>query len=385
MKDKILIVDDDENILTGYKRSLQRQFKVETAQGGEEGLKMISEVGPYAVVISDMRMPGMDGTSFFAQVRERFPESVRILLTGQANMADAVKVVNEGDIFRFLTKPCTVEHLSQAITDGLDFYGLRMSEKEVLNQTLKGIIKLLIDMMSLVNPWVFNRSIRVRKVAGKVASRLNLKDLWQVDVAALLSQIGCLTLPKELLKRKFDGLVLSKEEEELYNKRLRVGGDLLTNIPRLEEIAEGIAYQEKKFDGGGLPRDAVRGNKIPFLGRLLFAVHQYDELVEAGNSPENAVEKMYEDIAWYDPDILAALNAEVMRVKEGFLIREINAGDIKVGMVLADDIRTKTDLLLVAKDQEISNTLRMCVLNFVEKENVIEPIKILDWVRVDSA
>lgn len=381
MKEKILFVDDDETILPSFKRYLGLEFNVDTALGGALGLEIIKEQGPYAVIVSDMRMPGMDGTRFLCQVRKQWPDSVRILLTGQADMNDAVDVVNEGYIFRFLTKPCPPEKISLALNDGLKQYRLIKSEKELLHKTLKGIIKLLIDMMSTVNPAAFSRSMRVRNMAGKIGARLTLEDLWQVEIAALLSQIGCLTIPPDILKKKYQGESLSASENSLFTKRLQIGRELLTNIPRLQEVAEGVAYQEKKFDGEGLPRDSIKGKDIPLIARILIVVHHYDDLVMSGKSQMGAVEEMHRHRTWYDPDILAALKAEIMQAKEGFVVREISPDEIEIGMVLAADVKTRTNLLLVAKHQEISSSLRICIMNFAQKKNITDPIKILDLVE----
>ena len=122
MDNKILFVDDDLNILEAYKRQLKRQFQVETAQGGEEGLNTIKNSGPYAVIVSDLRMPGMDGNQFLAKVKEITPESVRMMLTGFADLKTAIDAINRGNIFRLLTKPCAKEVLAEALFDGIEQY-----------------------------------------------------------------------------------------------------------------------------------------------------------------------------------------------------------------------------------------------------------------------
>src|SRR2546425_3295178 len=124
MTEKILCVDDEPNVLEAYQRSLRKKFQIDTAVGGEQGLAEIERQGPYAVVISDLRMPGMDGVQFLAQVRDRSPDSIRVMLTGQADMNAAIGAVNEGRIFRFLTKPCPPDILSQTLQAGLEQYRL---------------------------------------------------------------------------------------------------------------------------------------------------------------------------------------------------------------------------------------------------------------------
>ena len=106
MTTRILCVDDDSNILLGYQRALRKQFQIEVALGGEEGLAAVRNQGPYAVIVADMRMPGMDGVELLAKVREIAPDTVRMMLTGNADQQTALEAVNQGHIFRFMTKPC---------------------------------------------------------------------------------------------------------------------------------------------------------------------------------------------------------------------------------------------------------------------------------------
>src|SRR5208283_5528581 len=132
MPAKILFVDDDPDILAGFQRQLRKTFTVETALGGEQGLKAVSEQGPFSVIVSDLRMPGMDGIRFLSCVREAAPDSVRLMLTGNADLQAAIGAVNEGHIFRFLTKPCNPQTLSNAITAGIRQYQLICAERELL-------------------------------------------------------------------------------------------------------------------------------------------------------------------------------------------------------------------------------------------------------------
>lgn len=122
MIDKILLVDDDAMILTGLKRQLRNQFSIETALSGEEALKMAVENGPYAVVISDFHMPGMNGIEFLCRLKENNPDTVRMMLTGSDEMPIAIGAVNKGSIFQFHSKPCPADILGEAIKVGIEEY-----------------------------------------------------------------------------------------------------------------------------------------------------------------------------------------------------------------------------------------------------------------------
>ncbi|MBW2490709.1 MAG: SpoIIE family protein phosphatase [Deltaproteobacteria bacterium] len=122
MKDKVLLVDDDAMILAGLKRHLRNQFRIETALSGEEGLKRIKENGPYAVIVSDFSMPGMNGIEFLCRVKKTDPDSTRMMLTGSDDMTTAIQAVNEGSIFQFHPKPCPADTLGKAIQSGVEAY-----------------------------------------------------------------------------------------------------------------------------------------------------------------------------------------------------------------------------------------------------------------------
>ena len=119
MKDKILLVDDDEMVLAGLKRQLRNHFSIDTALSGEEALQRVQESGPYAVIVSDYMMPGMNGIEFLSYVKKSDPDTVRMMLTGTADMPTAIRAVNEGSIFQFHPKPCPADTLCQAIESAI--------------------------------------------------------------------------------------------------------------------------------------------------------------------------------------------------------------------------------------------------------------------------
>ena len=131
---RVPFVDDDKNALEGYKRLLHGLFEVETALGGGPGLAVIQLLGPFEVIIADMRMPGMNGAEFLAQVRQLAPNSVRMILTGHKDINRAIEAVNEGRIFRYLTKPCTKNDLAHAIELGVAESRANNEEKKLVRQ-----------------------------------------------------------------------------------------------------------------------------------------------------------------------------------------------------------------------------------------------------------
>jgi len=140
MSVKILCVDDESNVLEAYQRNLRKRFTIDTALGGEPALALIASQGPYAVIVTDMQMPGMDGVEFLTRAQQKAPDTVRLMLTGNADQKTAVEAVNKGHVFQFLNKPCPPEMLAVALENGIKQYRLITAEREVLEYTLNGSI-----------------------------------------------------------------------------------------------------------------------------------------------------------------------------------------------------------------------------------------------------
>ncbi|MDD2619938.1 MAG: response regulator [Syntrophomonadaceae bacterium] len=381
MNSKILLVDDEENIISAYKRVLHRKFEFFEAQNGHEALAILREHGPFAVIISDFRMPEMDGIQFLRQARKLFPDTVRIMLTGQADMQDAIDAINQGSIFRFLNKPCPSELLLETLNTAVEQYRLIHAERELLDQTLKGSIKILIDILSIANPGAFSQAGRIRSLARKLAIRLKVESIWEVEIAALLSHIGYITIPVEILKKVEARQELSPNEENIFVKHPQIAQKLLHNIPRLEGIAEGIAYQFKQFDGGGLPANDKKGKLIPLISRILKLTHDFEQLLKSGLNANQAIDRMRINYDCYDPDVFAALEAEMMNIKEGFLLGYVSVSELLPGMILADDIKDQNGIILIPRLYVISNILKMRLMNYLLMGSIREPIKILQAIN----
>lgn len=237
MSDRILFVDDDPSVLDAYQRTFRKEFTVGVATSGEEALALLERQGPYAVVVSDMQMPGMDGIRLLAEVRARAPDTLRMMLTGKSDLQVAMDAVNEGAIFRFLTKPCPAGTMGKALTAGVTQYYLVTTERELLQKTLSGAVKVLAEVLALVNPTAFGRAQRVHRLVGQLADKLAVAGSWQIDIAAMLSQLGCVTLPEETLAKVCAAAPLAPQEWTQFNNHPSVGAALIANIPRLEDVA----------------------------------------------------------------------------------------------------------------------------------------------------
>lgn len=376
MSKKVLFVDDEPNVLQSIRRNLRKQFELDTAQGGEEALQMMASNGGYAIVVSDMRMPGMNGVEFLSQAKQKWPDTVRMMLTGNADQQTAVDAVNEGDVFRFLNKPCDAEALAKAVTVGLRQHELITAEKELLEETLRGSIKALADVLSLTNPEVFGRTTRFKNKLQQLVKVLELQDAWQFESAALLSQVGCVSVPAELVGRQASGAQLTEEELAEFSAHANVGADLLATIPRMENVAEYIRYQGKNFDGSGFPVDNLKGEDIPSGARLLKVVIDFDAAETSGLSATDALARLKQVPSRYDPAILAGLEKTVAQTSD-LEIMAVDINKLTDSMVLAADVITHDNVLLIAKGQETTLSTRRHLQNYKAKGQIEHTVSVL--------
>jgi response regulator RpfG family c-di-GMP phosphodiesterase len=382
MSNQILLVDDDIDILSGFQRNLRKDFRIQTAASGREALDIINTSPQFAVIVSDYSMPGMNGIELLAAIRRIFPDTVRMILTGYADLETSIKAVNEGHIFRFLTKPVSPETLIASLKDALEYYRLTTLEKELLDKTLKGSIKILIDILSVVNPVAFSQTTVIRKIARAIADKLGMKNSWEVEIAALLSKIGCVAVPSDIIEKKSKGDSLSPNEMKIYEKHPVIGRNLLKNIPRFDQIAEAILFQNRNFDGSDSASNLVKGEDIPLIARILKVANDYNTFLNSGMSSNRAIESMIQQSSIYDPQVLEALSNEQGISYSGYVIKNIPFKKLRLGMVLADDIRDDRDYVLISKGHEITDVQMMRLINISKFREIIEPIKVYDIEQV---
>jgi len=376
MDEKILFVDDDQNILDAYKRHFRKQFAIETAPGGEAGIEAIKTRGPFAVVVSDMRMPGMDGVKFLARVREKEPDTIRIMLSGQADMEDTIAVVNEGNIFRFLTKPCGPERMANALNASIKQYRLVLAERELLEKTLMGSIKVLTEVLSLVNPAAFGRASRIKRYVRHMATQLKLPRAWRFEMAAMLSQIGCVTLLPDTLLKVYAGQPLSADEEKMYSSHPSVAFKILSNIPRLESIAGMIKGQQLSFaEYPSTQKSSKDGLDVEVGAQMLKAALDLDQLVTREMQLKPALAEMGKGDL-YNPAVLYALKS--LEVDDSNLeVRLVKIDQLTTRMVVDEDIKAKNGMLLLTRGTDVTFPVVIRLRGIARNLGVVEPFRVL--------
>ncbi len=376
MNDLILLVDDDQNLLSSLKRRLRKRFQVKIATGPEQGLEAIATEGPFAVILSDLQMPGMDGIQFLSRAKTLVPDSVRIMLTGNADLQKAIQAVNEGHIYRFLTKPCPIDTLVSILDQAVEHYRLVKVEKELLEKTLQGSIKVLTELLSLLNPDIFGKAARVKRYASELAKKLDLPDIWKVETAAMLSQIGCIAMPESIIIKLQEGRELDEKEAVHFQSHPGIAADLISHIPRLEEVADIVACQNYCFDGKGQLEKKRQGTHIPIGARILKVVLDFDLIESKGLDKNKIIEMLNQKGDQYDPRVLEAFK-EILGIDSRHILKTINLDGLKAGMILHDGLETATGRLLISRGQEISPVMIRRLKNYADHTDIKEPFQVL--------
>lgn len=355
-KARILCVDDEEQVLAGLDMLLGRRFAVVTATSGAEGLKKLEEHPDIEAIISDMRMPGMDGAAFLRAAREVSPDATRLLLTGQAELSSAIAAINEGQIFRFLTKPCPPSELQVALDAAVKQHRLVIGERELLEGTLQGSIKAMIEVLSIANPLAFGRASRVQAECMRLAKELDMGAPWQLNVAAVLMELGSVTLADAVLEKMNRGADLDAAEKASTDAAYQRTDKLLANIPRMGVVRAIVSLVALAT----LPPDLVlspeESDLAKRLSRVLRVATEYDRLEAQGMTPRLAVETL-EATGKYSEVVIEAMNTIYADGGQRSRLRELIPAELKAGMVLADDVRMGTGAMLVPRGVTVSESL----------------------------
>ncbi len=381
MSARILFVDDDSNILEAHRRNFRRRFDVDAVTTGQEGLALLSSGAGFAVVVADMRMPVMNGIQFLRKAQEVAPDTVRIMLTGNADQQTAVDAVNRGHVFQFLSKPCPAEMLGLALENAVQQHFLITAERELLQKTLAGSIRVMTEILALQDPQSFGLGTALRERVRAYAEVRRITDTWELEMGAMLSQIGFVTVPASIVHRLRSGQALSAEDRAIIERVPEVGASLLAQIPRLETVSRIVLYQQKNYDGSGLPSDSLAGDEIPIGARLLRIFRDVHELETEGVPREEVLNRLKLRAGYYDPKVVESV---LVSLDVYFPITEtrdasttpVMLKDLAVGHILAADVETTDGLLVVKGGTKVTPLLIEKLRNFAASAGLDEPLRI---------
>lgn len=360
---QILVVDADPKVLSAFERLFSDQYRVTTFNAPDAALAWLKENPAVAVIVSAINLPGMGGTAFLTSCELAAPLSARIILTAEKSLDVVKQAVNSGHVFMLLTKPCSQAELTAAMQAGMTQHSRLLQERAILERTLSGSVKLLIEMLSLFHSEAFRRTSVMRPQAMKIAHRMGLKKTWELDMAVMFSPLGEALLPKEILARYRTAKPLTDQQREILARAPAQTRDLLKNIPQLDRVAECLYLSSRGYDGSGFPVDGPVGMDIPVTSRILKVL---TDLWFA--SPETGVdaaafEALTINRKQYDPEILKVAREELLDLTSDpnskpvtlCYIRALRPGDVLVDDVLSEGSH---ELVLSRGHQLTSTTIR---------------------------
>jgi response regulator RpfG family c-di-GMP phosphodiesterase len=319
-------------------------------------------------------MPGMDGVQFLTRARTASPRSVRMLLTGYADINTAIDAVNKSNIFRLIIKPCPTEELAAILSDGVEWHRLMMAEKELLEKTLSGSIKVLTDVLTLVSPRAFSHASRTRRAVKLIAKDMGIENTWLVEIAAMLSQIGCVTIPDAIIEKVFSRKPLSDAEREMYDTYPKVGADIIKNIPRMEKVARTIELLNPPIDSTG--RKDVAAADLPIEVKILQLALDHDLLVMSGLDTASALVEINKRDGRYDPKAVKALE-KIISVENKYEIKQELIENLTEKMILMEDLITKNNVLVVSKGDVVTQSMKLRLLNFKSNSGIQDYVRVI--------
>ncbi|MFT7259586.1 MAG: response regulator RpfG family c-di-GMP phosphodiesterase [Glaciecola sp.] len=374
ISEKILFVDDEPDILSSFKRQFRNKAEISTANSGQEALDLMDSEGEFAVIVSDMRMPNMDGAEFLEKAKKKSPNTVRILLTGQTDQNSAIAAINKGQIFSFLSKPCPQDILQDTLKSAIGQYRLINTEKDLLKNTVKGTIELLSELLAIVKPHVFSNFNRIRKYIRHMADELGEVDTWDFEVAAMLYSLGYLTLPEELIEKALNpNSELSSHEKLVLQDIPLISSKMINHIPRLENIAEMVRLSNKVNHLIHNGVEEVQGRILLGADMLKIAL-KFDKVLESGHNLKSAINLLKQDDE-LNPDFIEKLSNIQVGLENDALT--VNVNNLLPGMVLLEDMITDNQSTLLAKGTELTKELLVRIRLYTQNQKMSRPIKIV--------
>ncbi|MCK6445397.1 MAG: response regulator [Planctomycetes bacterium] len=382
-KPRILCVDDESRVLIGLSVLLRREFEVVTSESSAKALETLAD-GSFAVLLSDMRMPGMSGADLLLEASRIAPDTTRVVLSGQTDLQDALIAVNRCGAFRILRKPCDQATLIEALHDGVRAHKERVSERELSEKALLGTVRLLMDVFALTNPVAFGHANQVNRHISMLATALNYPNAWELEIAGMLLQVGTALLAPTTIEKLYHGETLNEVEARELARGPKLIEELFQSVPRLGGVQALVhAFQNARElvpeHTVELPKDRV------LLGAGILRLSQdFERLEWRGLDRTQVFELLHARPRGYALQLVDRFRA-ALEVRESFeIVEERSLNELLPGMVLVEDLLSRSGALLARKGHEIT-------MSFVDGvranrfKDVVEPIRVIIGRRVEPA
>lgn len=378
---RILFVDDEETVLSGFRLTIGRDHDVSVASSGPKGLHVFEKEGPFAVVVSDFQMPEMNGAEFLKEIRSLDSEVVTMLLTGAANFEDVAVTVRCGRIFRLLGKPCPTDEMKENLCDAMEQYRLVRAEKDLLEQTLNGAVSAMTSILSASKPLFFGRSQRVKKMAFELAEEMGINDSWRLELAATFAYLGFVGLPDEVQEDVYHHKMLSDEVQKILNRFPIFISDVLGEIPRLDEIARVILHIDDDFDESIPDEKGIRK-----LASLLRLSQHFDRYSTEGHAGTRIFETLMRRQQIYLPGAVETMRKLYELDRDDTQIEEVSPECLEPGMQVSEDLRLPNGLLVAPKGTVVDRHFIRIIQNYMAtySRNPF-PERVVALVKVSSS
>ena len=376
-KQKVLIVDDAPENIQVLMETLKQDYKIVAANNGQKALQM-AEMDPVPdIILLDIMMPGIDGYEVCKRLKtQKKTREIPIIFVTALDQEDDESFGLKLGAVDYITKPISPSIVKARVQTHLNLRNTQQKLQDLLNKTLSGSVRILIDLLSLVNPTAFSRSSQMRRLVKEMALKLGLTDVWKFGLAAQLSQIGCITMPTELLNKVYYGKELTDEEQELYQSYPAIGARLIARIPHLESVSGMIARHQEPLAQEG-PIEPRRRDAIVIGAQLLKIAIDSIQMVNSGMSQESVIQQMRNNKEMYDPDLVDML-AEVLGINAQEQIeRKVTIEDIFPDMILNQDVYSEAGTLLAVKGTELSLATIKFLRTYDNNEKIKSPILVL--------
>lgn len=377
-KQKVLIVDDAPENIQVLMETLKDEYTIVAAINGPKALQLAEAASAPDIVLLDIMMPEMDGYEVCRRLKaNRKTRNIPVIfVTAMDQEADETKGLELGAV-DYITKPISPAIVRARVKTHLSLKNSQKRLQDLLNKTLSGSVRVLMDVLGLVNPIAFSRSSQLRRLVKDMASELGLADIWKFELAAMLSQIGCVTVPVETMKKLYQGQELTEEEASAYSEYASVGAELLANIPHLESVAEMIA---KHQDSIGLDKDIEPRFRDAVLigGQLIKTAVDYLLSAGPGDSAEAAIRNMRSNTQASDPALVELLSRTLGLAAEKQTEKTVPAKEVSSGMIIDQDVYSDEGTFLIARGTELSGTTIRILQQHGKLEKIKSAIRVLE-------
>ena len=313
MEDKryrILIVDDEEDNLALLYRTLRSKYEITKAHSAIEALEILKSE-QFDCILSDHKMPLMDGVEFLKRVNDMQPKTMSLLVTAYSDIKILIDAINYAKIYRYIKKPFSPDELLMIVESALECYQLKLDNENLitdLKDLFSGTVKAIIEALDAKDSFTLGRSRRVAFYTLKIVNKMALQpsEISKIELAGLLHDIGMIGVAEEILNKTQK---LSDDEYETIKKHVHYSVKILEDIKQLSEITEIIKYHHEYYNGCGYPY-GLKGDEIPLGSRIIAITDAYDSMVSnrayrKSLSPEDAI-KIIEQGAGkqFDPDLV---------------------------------------------------------------------------------